>query len=125
MAPILVATQALLCQRAFERAAEAALDALDLDRTQPDAHWLLGTALAFYGDLPQARQSLELGLRFDGKHLECLRTASVVERASGNAEAADRLRQRAAAAALALPPIHQQPLPFMATALAAHLGVSE
>ena len=123
MTPILLVAQALLCKRVFEGAAEAALDALDIDRAQPDAHWLLGTALAWCGDLPQAQQSLDLGLHFDGRHVECLRTASVVLRARGQADAAADLRRRADAAAAAMPPIDRQPLPFMAPALAAHFGL--
>jgi len=56
------------CQLAlggFEEAAGHALDALEITQALPEAHLLLGAALAWYGDLPNARKSLEFAVKFD------------------------------------------------------------
>jgi predicted AlkP superfamily phosphohydrolase/phosphomutase/tetratricopeptide (TPR) repeat protein len=122
---ILATAQARLGKQDWEGAASAALDALDLDRALPDAHWLLGAALAWHGDLAQAQQSLDLGLRFDGSHVECLAMAAVVARARGEIDAAAALRRRADAAATRQPLPAGAPLPFAAAALARQLGVAD
>ncbi|MBL8756707.1 MAG: alkaline phosphatase family protein [Planctomycetes bacterium] len=122
MASILLESQALLCTGAWENAAEAALDALDLERAHPEAHWLLGCALAWYGDLAQALQSLQLGLQFAPCHLPSLRTAAVVARALGDADGAAEFARRGDAVAATDPPLALRPLPFAADALAARLG---
>lgn len=113
-----------LCEQQWEAAATAALDALDRYPTQPDAHWLLGTALACYGDLPQAAQSLVLALQFAPRHEASLRTAAVVAAAQKDRAAAQAYLARASAARAACPPIAARPLPFEAEALAAKLGVT-
>ena len=54
----------------------------------PEAHHLLGVALAWAGELAHAAQSLEVALKFAPKNYESLAFAAAVERARGNAGAA-------------------------------------
>jgi predicted AlkP superfamily phosphohydrolase/phosphomutase/tetratricopeptide (TPR) repeat protein len=122
--PMLGLAMVHLCEQNWEAAATAALDALDRHQTQPDAHWLLGTALAWYGDLAQAAQSLALGLQFSPQHEASLRTAAVVAMAQKDPAAALAFTARAVAARAACPPIAALPLPFEAAALATKLGVT-
>jgi predicted AlkP superfamily phosphohydrolase/phosphomutase/tetratricopeptide (TPR) repeat protein len=122
LAPMLVQAMAHLCNRDYERAAEAALDALDVQRSLADAHWLLGLALAWYGDLEQAGTSLSLGLDFAPEHAALLAAAAKVAAACGRQEQAAALRDRHADAIRRQPPIARSPLPFEAEALGRHLA---
>jgi predicted AlkP superfamily phosphohydrolase/phosphomutase/thioredoxin-like negative regulator of GroEL len=112
-----------LGERDWEAAATTALDLLAQHPAQPEAHWLLGLALAWYGDLAAAAQSLDLGLRFAPNHLPLLQTAAVVAAAQQDRARAQALHRRVAQAASRTPPVVARPLPFEAEVLAKHLGV--
>ncbi len=90
----LAAARAELARGRFEEAAGHALDALEITQAIPEAHHLLGVALAWYDDLPSARQSLEVALQFDPNALESHRFAALVTGASGDHAASAQHRAR-------------------------------
>ncbi len=49
----------------FEEAAAHALDALELTQAIPEAHYILGAALAWYGDEESAKKSFEFAAAYD------------------------------------------------------------
>lgn len=134
MLPLLGLARALLCDlpsdpkaRAaqLEAAAQAALDAMERSKAVPEGHMLLGAALAWYGDLAHARQSLDLALTFDAKHLASLRLRAVLAAHDGTMDDARALMVRAAEAQSAQELAEPAPWPFEWPALAAHLGVDQ
>jgi predicted AlkP superfamily phosphohydrolase/phosphomutase/Flp pilus assembly protein TadD len=134
IAPLLGVARAMLCElpsepRArsahLESAAQAALDAMERSKAVPEGHMLLGAALAWYGDLANARQSLDLALTFDAKHLASLRLCAVLAAHDGKLEDARALMARAAEAQSAQELAEPAPWPFEWPALAAHLGVDQ
>ena len=80
----------------FEGAVERALDALELSQTLSEAHAILGAALAWNGDLENAKLSLGFAMHHDGANIEALRWLELVEALAGNAAAAAQHRERAA-----------------------------
>lgn len=82
--------RALLATGEYEPAAEACLNATEMQQTLPEAHYLLGVALAWLGMLEQSAQSLEIGLSLQRGAIDAHRFLAAVERARGNDEAAAR-----------------------------------
>ncbi len=80
----------------FEESAGHALDALEITQALPDAHAVLGAALAWYGDLANARTSLEFALRQERGHLDAERWLALVVEKLGDAAAATASRDRIA-----------------------------
>ena len=70
------------------------MDATERDMAIPEAHHLLGAALAWAGELEHAAQSLQIALKFAPKNRESLAFAAEVQRALGNATAAAELHAR-------------------------------
>jgi predicted AlkP superfamily phosphohydrolase/phosphomutase/tetratricopeptide (TPR) repeat protein len=81
----------------FEVAAEHALDALEITQALPDAHFTLGAALAWYGDLANAATSLGFALRHDAGLVDAHRFLALVHEKNGNATAASEARAHAEA----------------------------
>jgi Tfp pilus assembly protein PilF len=94
--PRLSAARAALELGNFEQCAEFCMDATERDMAIPEAHHLLGAALAWAGELEHASQSFEIALKFAPKNRESLAFAAEVERARGNAAAAAELDARLA-----------------------------
>ena len=109
----------------LEAAAQAALDAMERSKAVPEGHMLLGAALAWYGDLPHARQSLDLALTFDPKHVGALRLRAVLALHAGQPAEAASFTARARAARDGAELAEPAALPFEWEALAAHLGVDQ
>jgi tetratricopeptide (TPR) repeat protein len=86
--PLLSAARAALELGNFEQCAEFCMDATERDMAIPEAHHLLGAALAWAGELEHAAQSFEMALKFAPKNYESLAFAAAVARARGNASAA-------------------------------------
>jgi predicted AlkP superfamily phosphohydrolase/phosphomutase/Flp pilus assembly protein TadD len=118
---LMLAAEAHLGKRDWEAAGQAALDAMDVSPAIPDAHWILGMALAFSGDLENAARSFDLGMQFDKHHLACTESAAVVAAARGKQEDADALRAAAQAIRKQRENFIGPPLPYDAAALAAAL----
>ena len=134
IAPMLGIARALLCDlpieaksrgEQLEAAAQAALDAMERSKAVPEGHMLLGAALAWYGDLPHARQSLDLALTFDPKHVGALRLRAVLALHAGQPAEAASFTARARAARDGAELAEPAALPFEWEALAAHLGVDQ
>lgn len=68
----------------FEEAAGHALDALEVSQALPEAHYLLGVALAWYGDIENAAKSFQLALMFEPNHLDAHRFAYLCFTKSGS-----------------------------------------
>lgn len=85
----LAAARAALALGLFEDAAGHALDALEITQAIPEAHHLLGTALAWYGDLPSARESFDLALKYGPDAIETHRFAALVTDALGDRTASE------------------------------------
>jgi len=86
---------------------------------------LLGAALAWYGDLAHAEQSLDLALTFDAKHVAGLQLRSVLAMHAGQTSDAAAFMARARAARAGAELAEPAALPFEWEALAAHLGVNQ
>ena len=97
--PHIAAARAALELGRFEACVEHCLDATERLMALPEAHYLLGAALAWAGELDHAAQSLGFALKFAPGHAETLRFAAAVARARGDAAEADALDRKAAAAA--------------------------
>jgi len=121
---MLALARAHLCAARYEAAAECALDAMEASKALPDGHWLLGTALAWYGDLDNAAKSLAIGLQFDPQHVPSLRMATILALARGEAAAATLFQQRAHAALERTDWRPPSELPFEAEGLRKHLGLA-
>jgi tetratricopeptide (TPR) repeat protein len=87
----------------FEDSAGHALDALEITQALPEAHLVLGAALAWYGDLANARTSIEFALRHDAGQLDAERWLALVAHKSGDAGAAAAARARVERAMATLP----------------------
>jgi len=96
--PHVTAARAALELGRFEACVEHCLDATERLMALPEAHYLLGAALAWAGELEHAAQSLDYALKFAPGHAETLRFAAAVARARGDAARADELATQAAAA---------------------------
>lgn len=121
---LLGAARCLLALERWEDAASAALDAMEIHKAIPDGHYVLALALAWTGDMANARQSASLGLSFDPRHAPLLRLAAVLAQLTGAHGESRDLRERAARAVerhegFASPP----PLHCDAHALAAAHGI--
>jgi tetratricopeptide (TPR) repeat protein len=81
---------------AFEDAGGHALDALEITQALPEGHLILGAALTWYGDLENARKSLEFALKFDPGQLDAHRWLALVAEKSGDAAQAKASRAEAA-----------------------------
>jgi predicted AlkP superfamily phosphohydrolase/phosphomutase/tetratricopeptide (TPR) repeat protein len=68
----------------FEQAAEHALDALEISQALPEAHLLLGAALAWYGDLDNARKSIGFAIAHDAGQLDAHRWLALVHAKAGD-----------------------------------------
>lgn len=97
--PHLSCARAALERGAFEAAVEHCLDATERVMALPEAHYLLGAALAWGGELDHAAQSLDIALRFLPGHRDALAFAGAVAEARGRAAEAASFRERLAAAA--------------------------
>lgn len=95
----LACARAELAQGRFEEAAGHALDALEITQAIPEAHHLLGVALAWYGDFASALESLEMALRFDPGAAESHAFAALVAQLAHDDEAAVKHRAEALSAA--------------------------
>ena len=87
----------------FEESAGHALDALEITQSLPEAHLVLGAALAWYGDLANARTSLEFALRHDPGQLDAERWLTVVAEKLGDGAGAESSRARVARAQSSMP----------------------
>ncbi|MEY5033100.1 MAG: hypothetical protein RL354_2131 [Planctomycetota bacterium] len=87
----------------FEESAGHALDALEISQALPEAHLVLGAALAWYGDLPNARTSLEFALRHDRGQLDAERWLALVTEKLGDHAAAASSREQVARAHASIP----------------------
>lgn len=132
--PLLGLARALLCclpadgderSSQLEAAAQAALDAMERSKAVPEGHMLLGAALAWYGDLAHARQSLDLALTFDPRHVAALQLRAVLALHDGSSAEASALMGRALAVRRESEVAQPRPMPFEWEALAAHLGVDQ
>lgn len=81
----------------WEDALEAALEAIDLDRNQPQGHYLLGVALAKQNNLPMAAEVFRTCLSLDGWHQGALKALAMVSSQLGDEaetqRCEDKLRQ--------------------------------
>jgi len=87
----------------FEESAGHALDALEITQSLPEAHLVLGAALAWYGDLDNARTSIEFALRHDPGQLDGERWLALVAEKLGDRAIAADSRTRIAAAQSSMP----------------------
>jgi len=87
----------------FEESASHALDALEITQSLPEAHLVLGAALAWYGDLANARTSLEFALRHDPGQLDAERWFVLVAEKLGDRAVAAGSRARVDAAVASMP----------------------
>ncbi len=87
----------------FEESASHALDALEITQSLPEAHLVLGAALAWYGDLANARTSLEFALCHDPGQLDAERWLAVVVEKLGDRAGAESPRARVNRAQASMP----------------------
>lgn len=90
----LALARAKLGQGLFEDAAGHALDALEINQAIPEAHYLLGAALAWLGELADALQSMDLAIQFDPQGQEAVRFALLIASALGDHHAGAKYRTR-------------------------------
>jgi tetratricopeptide (TPR) repeat protein len=88
--------RALLGDRRWEPAAEACLEAMEIQQALPEGHLLLGVALAWLGMLDQAVQSLEIAVRLQPGLIEAHRMLAAIHRERGNVALAGRHAAEAA-----------------------------
>jgi len=67
----------------FEPAAEHALDALEISQGLPDAHLILGAALAWYGDEDNAKKSIGFAIMYDPGLLDAHRWIAALHAKAG------------------------------------------
>ncbi len=70
----------------FEEAAGHALDALELNQALVEAHYLLGAALAWFGDWENSIRSCQFAVQYEPKHLDAHRFIFLCGQKTGNAE---------------------------------------
>jgi tetratricopeptide (TPR) repeat protein len=92
--PHVAAARAALELGDFEAAGEHAMDATERAMAIPEAHYVLGAALAWGGELEHAATSLGIALQFGPGHGAALRMAAAVARARGDAALAAELAAR-------------------------------
>lgn len=97
--PHVAAARAALELGDFEAAAEHCLDATERSMALPEAHYLLGAALAWGGELGHAVQSLDIALRFAPSHRDALAFAAAIARVQDRAADAGAFESRLAASA--------------------------
>jgi predicted AlkP superfamily phosphohydrolase/phosphomutase/tetratricopeptide (TPR) repeat protein len=85
-----------LLQQRFEQAAEACLNALEIRRLFPEAHYTLGVALAWLNELSDAAQSFRLALSMQPGVLEAHRYLQHLCRRLGDPDGAERHAREAA-----------------------------
>ncbi|MEO8590841.1 MAG: alkaline phosphatase family protein [Flavobacteriales bacterium] len=119
----LAGARAALAQGRFEEAAGHALDALEITQAIPEAHHFLGVALAWYGDLADALQSLDVAIQYEGDAIESHRFAALVAAALGDGDARERHRAKVLELS-ATPNGKPQMLPFGAADFASKHGLS-
>ena len=61
-----------------EQAAEHALDALEISQSLPEAHLLLGAALAWFGDFDNALRSIDFAIQHDAGQVDAHRWRSLL-----------------------------------------------
>ncbi len=88
--------RAQLALGGFEEAAGHALDALEITQSLPDAHTVLGAALAWYGDLANAATSLNFAIKHDAGQLDAQRWLALVAERNGDRDAAVSARESVA-----------------------------
>lgn len=79
----------------FEEAVDHALNALELTQKLPEAHLLLGIALAWSGELVHAKSSFEFALAHDGGQVDAVRWLAVLAEHAKDASSAHTHRNRA------------------------------
>lgn len=84
-----------LAQGQYLRAAEACLDATEIQMALPEAHYLLGVALAWLEDLEHAQASFGTALALAPGMDDALRFLAAVQSARGDAEGAAETRASA------------------------------
>ncbi len=120
----LALARAALAESRLEPAADHALDALEISQAVPEAHMLLAAALAWHGDLDNAKASIGFALGFDPKSPEAQRWAAVI--ASARGDRAEAEAHRATLAALRAEGARDEALPASgATAFARARGLPE
>jgi hypothetical protein len=67
----------------FEPAAEHALDALEISQALPEAHLILGAALAWYGDEENAKKSIGFAIMHDPGIIDAHRWIAVLHAKAG------------------------------------------
>ena len=97
--PHVAAARAALELGDFEAAAEHCLDATERSMAIPEAHYLLGAALAWGGELGHAAQSLDIALRFSPSHRDALAFAAAIARVQDRVDDAAVLEARLAESA--------------------------
>lgn len=88
------AAHSALAQGQYERAAEYCLDATEIQMALPEAHYLLGVALAWLGDLEHAEAALGHAVVMAPGLLDALRFLEAVQQARGNTTAAAQTHAR-------------------------------
>ena len=81
--------RALAGDRQWEPAAEACLEAMEIQQALPDGHLLLGVCLAWLGLLDQAVQSLGIAVRLQPGLVEAHRMLAAIHRERGEVAAAE------------------------------------
>ncbi len=79
----------------FDDAIEHALTALELTQALPEAHYLLGVALAWSGDLVNAKASFGFALAHDSGNLDSVRFLALLAETQGERSDAHAHRNRA------------------------------
>jgi len=108
----------------FEQAAEHALDALEISQALPEAHLVLGAALAWYGDEENAKKSVGFAIMYDPCMIDAHRWLAVLHAKAGYvAYEGDARAEVTRLAATAPYTTRAQEAPFGPTAFAAKHGL--
>ncbi|MFO0962946.1 MAG: alkaline phosphatase family protein [Phycisphaerales bacterium] len=94
--------RALMARGEHERAGEACLDATELQMVLPEAHYILGAALAWLGQLEHAEQSLRNAVTMQPGSIDAQEFLEAVAAAQGHAAIAQVAGQRVQELASAL-----------------------
>lgn len=108
--------RAALAQGQYEQAAEHCLDATELQMALPDAHYLLGVALAWLGDLENAQLSLGHAVAMQPGFLPAQEFLAAVARVAGDGECAAQAERQVAALEALLDGSHRRVEPYGAAA---------